>query len=152
MEAIKKITLTEEKETLLITLYAKAMDYRSNRSILHDKKADDLIKMIQYDFSKIKDLGNNVIVIRAKQFDQWINEFIHVHPNAIVLYLGCGLDTRITRVNPPAGINWYDVDYDEVIELRKNFYADSYVYKMTASSIISSQFLKEIHRDRPTLI
>ena len=46
MEAIKKITLTEEKETLLITLYAKAMDYRSNRSILHDRKADDLIKMI----------------------------------------------------------------------------------------------------------
>ncbi len=33
-----KISLTEEKETLLITLYAKAFDNRSKHPILHDTR------------------------------------------------------------------------------------------------------------------
>ena len=34
------VHLTREKETLLITLYAKALDYRSKHPILGDKAAD----------------------------------------------------------------------------------------------------------------
>ena len=38
-----KIHLTEEKETLFITLYAKALDSRSKHSILHDTTANSLL-------------------------------------------------------------------------------------------------------------
>jgi len=76
MKTTDKVHLTEEKETLFITLYAKALDNRSRHPILNDKTADDLIKTIDYDFTKLKGFGNNVIVIRAKQFDEWIKEFI----------------------------------------------------------------------------
>lgn len=120
METKEKIHLTEEKETLFITLYAKALNSRSKRPILHDKTAEDIVENLDYDFSKHKRFGNNFMVIRARHFDDWLKDFIRANKDGIVLYLGCGLDTRISRISPPESINWYDVDYPDVIALRKN--------------------------------
>lgn len=117
-----KINLTKEMETLLITLQAKAKDSFSKHSILHDKKAADILQMIDYDFEKLSHFGNEMMVIRAKQLDTWLQEFIKKQPDAIVLNLGCGLDTRIVRINPPSTIQWFDVDFPEVIDLRKSFF------------------------------
>ena len=152
METTGKIDLTEEKETLFITLYAKALDYRSKHSILHDKTADEILSRIDLDLIKYKGFGSSVSVIRAKQFDEWIKEFIQQNKDAVVLYAGCGLDTRITRINPPSSINWFDVDYPEVISLRKNFYSEKNGYKMIGSSVIETNWLKQIPNNKPTLI
>ena len=58
---------TGEKETLLISLYAKALDNRSRHSILHEEKADEIAKTIDYDFETLNSFGNsNVVVVRAK--------------------------------------------------------------------------------------
>ena len=117
-----KVYLTKEKETLLITLYAKALDSRSENSILNDKAANNLVNTIDYDFDKLKNPANgNVIVVRAKQFDEWLKEFLKENSVAVVLNLGCGLDTRVNRINPSPKISWFDVDYPEVIKLRENF-------------------------------
>ena len=40
------------------------------------------------------------IAARAKMFDLWVEEFLAKNPNANVLHLGCGLDSRVYRVNP----------------------------------------------------
>jgi len=110
-----KIHLTEEKETLLITLQAKALDSRSKHPILNDKKAEAILRMLDYDFEKINQFGNEIMVMRAKQMDTWLEAFIGQHPDATVLNLGCGLDTRINRIQPPSTVSWYDVDFPEVI-------------------------------------
>jgi O-methyltransferase involved in polyketide biosynthesis len=71
----KQIRLTPVQETLLITLYAKAIDNRSRNPLLHDTKADELVGLIDYDFTKLNSWGNdNLIVVRAKQYDDWIQE------------------------------------------------------------------------------
>lgn len=144
--------LTEEKETLFITLYAKAQDYRSQHSILNDKAANDLIEKENIDFAKYQGFGNTIIVIRAKQIDEWIKDFIEKNANAVVVYLGCGLDSRITRIQPPASVNWFDIDYPEVIELRKQFFAEYNGYTMIASSVTDQMWLKNIPANRPALI
>ena len=151
MPVTGKIQLTEEKETLFITLYAKALDYRAKRSILHDRKADEIFKTIDGDFTKYKGFGNIVTVVRARHFDEWIKEFIADNADAVVLYLGCGLDTRVTRIGPTKA-GWFDVDYPEVIALRKTFYSDTDGYKMIASSVTGTSWLAQIPSDRPTLI
>ena len=77
MESTNKtqIHLTDVQKTLLITLYAKAIDNRSKNSILHDTKADEMVGRIDYDFTKLNSWGNdNLIVVRAKQYDDWIQE------------------------------------------------------------------------------
>lgn len=59
-----KINLTGEKETLLITLLAKAIDSRrrSKHPILHDRKTAEILHMIDYDFEKINHFGNGIMV------------------------------------------------------------------------------------------
>ena len=155
MASINKtqIHLTKVQETLLITLYAKAIDNRSRNPILYDAKADQLVGMIDYNFTKLNSWGNdNLIVVRAKQYDDWIQEFIKSNPTCVVLNLGCGLDTRITRIDPSSTLSWFDVDFPDVIQLRKNFYSDHAGYRMIESSITNTAWLKEIPPGQPVLI
>ncbi len=148
-----KVHLTEVQETLLITLRAKALDSHSKNPILNDEKASQLLSKIDYDFGKLKSFGNdNFIVVRAKQYDEWLREFLNSNPTAVVLNLGCGLDTRITRINPSATIQWFDIDYPDVIQLRENFYSNGAGYKMIGSSITDPNWLAEIPKDQPTII
>jgi O-methyltransferase involved in polyketide biosynthesis len=148
-----RIHLTKEKETLLITLYAKALDNRSQHPILGDKAADELVDMIDYDFEKFKGFGNdNITVLRAKQYDDWLRAFIADHHDAVVVYLGCGLDTRIMRIDPPPEVSWYDLDYPDVIALREQFFAPRPGYSMIASSVTSLEWLATLPVDRPVMI
>jgi len=149
---IKTFQLTKAKETLFIPLLRRAKDSQSKRSVLHDTRALEIINAVDYDFSKIKGGSANHTVIRAKQLDEWAKEFIASHPDAVVVYLGCGLDTRVTRINPPATIDWYDVDFPDVIAVKKNFYSDNAHYKMIASSITDEAWLTQIPDNRPALI
>ena len=148
---IKGIELTVEKETLFITLYAKALDYRSKHSLLHDKMADDIIKSMDADFSQYKSLMN-LTPVRARQYDDWVREFIVKEPDGAIVYLGCGMDTRVYRVDPPESIAWYDVDFPEVIELRKAAMPPRESYHMIASSMTEENWLMQIPASRPSLI
>lgn len=146
------IQLTEEKETLFITLCAKAIDFRSKNSILNDSAANDLVKKAQIEIEKYANTRNRINVVRAKQLDEWTKDFIAKNQNTVVVYLGCGLDTRVTRIKPPAQVTWFDVDYPEVIDLRKTFYSDSNTYKMIGSSLTAPNWLEDIPADRPALV
>src|SRR5215469_16486660 len=147
------ISLTEEKATLLITLYAKAFDNRSKHPILHDSRADEIAAQIAYDFAKVHGFDHgNLTVLRAKQLDEWLRAFLKINPQGVILNLGCGLDTRITRINPPPDVNWFDVDYPEVIALREQFYANRDGYTMIGSSVTDSGWLATIPKSRPIMI
>lgn len=142
-----KVLLTGAMETLLIPLYAKALDSRSKRSILNDKKADKMVCSIDHDFESLGSFGNgNVMVVRAKQLDEWIKEFLKLNPSAVVLNLGCGLDTRVSRINPPSDVVWFDVDFPEVIRERQNFYSNHDGYQMIASSVTAPGWLERVPR------
>ncbi len=148
-----KIHLTNEKATLLITLYAKALDNRSKCPLLHDTKADEMAALIDYDFEKLNGFDKgNLTVLRAKQLDEWLNAFLQNTPNAVVVNLGCGLDTRITRIHPPASVRWFDVDYPEVITLREQFYANREGYTMIGASVTSSEWIQQIPNTTPVMI
>ncbi|HIH5199428.1 TPA: class I SAM-dependent methyltransferase, partial [Pseudomonas aeruginosa] len=113
-----RITLTGEKQTLLITLYAKALDSRLDDSILHDRFAEEAVRQIDFDFSRVAlGKGNErALAMRSHYFDQACREFLDHHPEGQVLNLGCGLDSRIYRVDPPAELPWFDLDYPEVMD------------------------------------
>ncbi|WP_223812839.1 class I SAM-dependent methyltransferase [Geobacillus sp. 47C-IIb] len=152
-DGVHNIHLENEKETLLITLYAKALDYHSKHSILNDKKSAELVNAIDYDFEKLNRFPNgNLMVVRAKQFDTWLADFLQIHPNATVLNLGCGLDTRVSRINPSSNVSWFDVDYPEVIKIRKQFYSNRDGYEMIASSVTEEGWLEKIPSDKPVMI
>ena len=56
--------------------------------------------------------------MRTKILDEMVRRFVLRQPDAVVLDLGAGLE-RISRVNPPPTVEWYDVDFPEVVALRR---------------------------------
>src|SRR5262249_36899879 len=120
----EKVSLSGVSRTLLITAHAKAMESRMPGSLLNDRFAADALGRLEYEASEI-DLGPNGAVsmaMRAKILDDWTRTFIDRHNDAVVLNLGCGLDSRIFRVDPPADVAWYDVDLPEVVALRQRIF------------------------------
>jgi O-methyltransferase involved in polyketide biosynthesis len=119
---------------------------------LRDAAAADLVKRIKYDFSKHAMASNSVVVIRAKEFDDWITGFISKNADATIVYLGCGLDTRILRVDPPSSVRWFDIDYPEVIELRRSLFSGREGYTMVGASILDREWFDQVPADNPTLV
>ncbi|HUK74820.1 MAG TPA: class I SAM-dependent methyltransferase [Nitrososphaerales archaeon] len=148
-----RVRLKGVQQTLLITLYAKALDSRSKRPILGDKKADEMVRAIDYDFAGVHRPGNgNAIVVRAKQIDEWVREFLRANPNAVVLNLGCGLDSRVSRVRPSPAVSWFDLDFPGVIEERKNFFSSRDGYQMLESSVTDPAWMESVPGGRPVLV
>lgn len=143
--------------TMLCTLYMRAYESRSEHSILGDRAAAEAVDRIDYDFERVKKAvrassNQYGVALRAKQLDVWSGEFLDRHPDAVVLHLGCGLDSRAFRLHPAPRVDWYDVDVPEVIELRRQVYAGSDRYHMVASSVTAPGWLDAIPTNRPVLV
>ncbi|MFD4841333.1 class I SAM-dependent methyltransferase [Achromobacter sp. NPDC058515] len=151
---MEKIHLTREKATLLITLYAKARESRLPDSVLRDCYAEAAVGRIDHDFSRLRMRRDEIIglALRAHTLDGWVREFLSAHAGATVLHLGCGLDTRVFRVDPPAAVNWYEVDYPEVIALRRRLYPARPGCSLVGSPVTDLAWLAGIPADKPTLV
>src|SRR5215212_10425129 len=150
----EKVHFTKEKETMLVTLYGRALETDQADPILRDPAAQEAVRRIDYDFEHLNVKWNDRLTIaaRAKMFDLWVEEFLAKNPKANVLHLGCGLDSRVYRVNPSPDVLWFDVDYPEIIDLRKRLFPERAGYQMIGSSVADSGWLEQIPADRPTLI
>jgi methyltransferase (TIGR00027 family) len=143
--------------TNLVTLYLRACESRSPQPILGDRAAAEAVDRIDYDFKRIhraaQPWGNQFLVaLRAKKLDDWTADFLHRHPDAVVLHLGCGLDTRAFRLNSPTTAQWFDLDQPGVIELRHKLYDETTAYRMIGSSVADPTWLDQIPTGRPTLV
>ncbi|MBQ8433371.1 MAG: class I SAM-dependent methyltransferase [Clostridia bacterium] len=130
-------------KTLYIPLYGKALVSKKG-IILQDKKAEELWEQAQFPLkskSKSKWLAY-YMGMRSAVFDQWVKDTLKKHPKAIVLHLGCGLDSRVLRVD--CNTIWYDIDFPEVITERKLHYTETDLYHMIASDIRDTTFLDSI--------
>lgn len=148
------VALTREKETLLITLWAKAGESLLPDSLLKDRFAAEAATRIDYDFARLK-VDRDLMVglaMRASTLDGWTRDFLGRHPDALVLHLGCGLDSRVFRIDPPAGVDWYDIDYPDVIALRQKLYPARDGYHLIGSSVTEPGWIVGLSRDRPTMI
>lgn len=143
--AKKVITLDKEKETLLIPLYGKAIESRKKKPVLLDYKATDVVSKMDFDFSSLKIPGktNTLMCMRAKLIDNFVKDFLSTHHDSLALHLGCGLDSRYNRINN-FDVDWYDLDYKEVIDVRKNFFPETKKYHLIPSSVTELKWLEQI--------
>jgi O-methyltransferase involved in polyketide biosynthesis len=151
---VAQVHFTEEKATMLATLYGRALDARRDQPVLGDTAADDAVRRIDYDFTKLgvtRDSSVSV-AIRAKAIDDLAAEYLSTHPDAIVLHLGCGMDTRADRLNPPPTVDWFDVDYPEVVALRREIYPPHENRTAIGSSVTDFAWLDQVPSDRPVLV
>lgn len=149
----QRIRLTQEKETLLVPLFSKAIESQRLHPIIVDPKAEEILQGIEYDFKELKVPNQTFITLamRAKKLDSYVRDYLDCTEAPLVIHLGCGLDSRILRVKPTRG-EWYDLDYPDVIELRKKFYNETSHYHMIPSSVTDYAWLDQVKGDGPACI
>lgn len=120
----EKVTLSGVPETMLQTVYARARE-SATRGAITDKKAEEIIGKLHYDFSLAeKDTAmRSGVIARTIVLDKLVNAFLAAHPGAIVVNIACALDTRCYRM---AGFShWYNLDLPETIAVRKKLLPES---------------------------
>src|SRR5512143_2451548 len=158
----EKIRFTKEKETMLMTLSGRAIQSQWKNPIFRDPWAEEALRHVDYDLNKQltgvaswslwKDIGPTIIATRAATFDLLTTRFLADHTDAIVIQVGCGMDSRVFRVNPPAGVQWYDVDYPDVIDLRRQLFPERDAYHLVGAPLEDLRWLDKVPHDRPGLL
>lgn len=150
----EKIKLDKEKETLLIPLYCKALETRKEVPIIEDEKSVKIVEGIEYNYKELEIPRQTYITIcmRARQFDNYVKRYLKEEQASIVIHLGCGLDNRFGRVDNKR-VEWYDLDFPDIIELREKFYKETDRYHMIPSSVTDLNWLNSIKAgDKPVII
>jgi O-methyltransferase involved in polyketide biosynthesis len=145
---------TPLEESLFLTLCGRALDNRSPHPILADKMADEIVRTIGYDCGKFRLSASSIIniALRAKKLDEVALRFVASHPDAVALDLGAGLDTRMLRIAPPPTVDWYDVDFPEVIASRRQLMPDRANAHYVSTDLTDPNWLDSIPTDRPAVI
>ena len=139
-------------KTLYIPLYGKA--YVSQKGIIiEDKKAEEIWQSEGFALkgkSASKWLAY-YMGMRSAVFDNWLKEKMSCMKDAIVIHIGCGLDSRVLRVGTD-NHKWYDVDFSEVIEERKRYYTETDNYRMICGDVRENQWLENIAERKSAIV
>lgn len=131
-------------KTLYIPLYGKAMVSKQG-IILQDPQAEMIWEAEGFELkgkARSKwlcyDMG-----MRSAVFDRWLREKMAADEKAVVLHIGCGMDSRILRVGERGHV-WYDVDFPAVIEERKKYFSETQGYHMLSQDARDPQWLRTL--------
>ena len=141
-------------ETMLIPLRARYLESKLPDGIIKDPKTIEILDAIGSDFSGKKEVSKGTQVgtaVRTEILDERTSLFLINNPEAIVVNLGCGLDTRFHRLDNGT-VTWFDLDVPEAIELRKNFFTQTERFKFIARSAFDFSWMEQIPKRRPILI
>lgn len=139
-------------KTLYIPLYGKAFVSKKG-IILNDTKAEEIWGAESFELkgkSKSKWLAY-YMGMRSAVFDSWLKTQMERDKDAIILHIGCGMDSRIERVGTMGHI-WYDVDFPDVIRERRRYYQESEEYHMMESDARKNQWLQALPQRKNAIV
>jgi O-methyltransferase involved in polyketide biosynthesis len=147
------IQLDAVPETLLWTLYHRAVEARRPDRVLDDPLAVELVERIDYPFAERFGDGRSLAqwqARRARAFDDRVAQFLAASPGGTVVALGEGLETQSWRVDD-GQVRWVTVDLPEVIELRSSLLPRDGRRRLVAGNVADEAWFGEIGSDGPIL-
>ena len=144
------VHLTGVCATALIPIFYRALENHRPDPIVRDPLAAELIKRIDYDFSRFNtDAPDPVFALmRTRHFDRFVCSFLAQFPDGIVVDIGCGLDTRFERLDNGI-MQWYGIDLPLVIELRRGLLHETERSHFLAYSGFDCAWMDHIHANLP---
>jgi O-methyltransferase involved in polyketide biosynthesis len=150
--------LSDVSETSLAVLYWRAMESQRPDAMMKDEKAVALVTQMGYDFERIRQIPINEFqkvmrIMLTREMDRYVRDFLSRHPEAVVVHIGCGLDSRFERVDN-GRVEWFDLDLPGVIDLRRRFIGDERErYHLLGCSVIEDAWLEavKVYSQRPFL-
>jgi len=156
-------SLSGVTETLLMMLAIRAFESQRPDALVKDERAEALVSQMDQDFlrqklAQVGDYTQVAMILRSRDFDRTTQDFLARHPDAVVVHIGCGLDSRFERVcfEKPDNdqVEWYDLDLPEVIALRRKLIGgEGEHYHLLECSVLDSTWLDtvSVYRQRPFL-
>jgi len=152
---IEKIpqNLNGVSETLFMTLYVRAHETQNPDGMIKDGRAVEMVNRLDRDFSRLRMQRHDeiAVIMRMRKFDNHVRDFLVRNPDAIVVHIGCGLDTRFERVVARnSRVEWFDLDMPDVMELRRKLISnDSKHYHTLATSVFETKWFDEVDTYKP---
>ncbi|MCG8530670.1 MAG: class I SAM-dependent methyltransferase [Desulfovibrionales bacterium] len=153
-EATQASQISDVSKTLLIPVWARAVETQRKDGIIQDPYAGRIVSEYDHDFSSYgkanwkSQLG---IAIRTRHFDRAVAQFLTTHPRGVIVNLGCGFDARSYRMDNGMAL-WFDLDFPEVLEHRNRFFDEDCRHVMLGYSALDDDWYQKIPRDLPLLI
>lgn len=134
--------ITGVSETLLMTLYFRNVETQRPDAIIRDEKAIELVKRIDYDFSKFDDDWKSQVgvAIRTEIIDRAVQKFLEKTPAAIIVNLGAGLCTRFFRLDNGQA-QWFEVDLEQVRPFWDNLIGETDLHRFIACSVLDFSWM-----------
>ena len=147
----EKTKLSGVPETMLQTIYARAKESRG-RGAIRDKKAEEIIDRLDYDFSLAdKDVAmHSGVIARTIVLDRLTAAWLARNPGAVVVNIACGLDTRCYRMQGYS--HWYNLDLPETIAVREKLLPEHGVISQLAMSAMDDWGGEIAERGAPALV
>ena len=147
------IRMGDVSATSLLTLYCHALESQSRDPIISDPKAVEIMRTVNQELSKSKNrlhkrmvkgkIDKRMVVhiaIRAKRYDEYVTEFLKSSPDGVVVNIGCGLDSRFSRIDN-GRVRFYDLDLPDVIGIKRRFFEESDRYHFIPSSVLDYDWM-----------
>jgi O-methyltransferase involved in polyketide biosynthesis len=145
--------LTPVQRTALLTAHGRALDNESARPILADALSSEVAdKVDAVREVKVLTASRLQIAVRAKGLDRSVRRQLAEHPASVALDLGAGLDTRVFRVDPDPSVDWHDVDYPELMDIRRQVLPDRPHAHLVGASLTEQHWLDRIPGNRHAVI
>ncbi len=147
--------LSDVSETMLITVWARAVETERNGGLIHDPAAVEVIRHVDYDFGAFEKATMSQVgcCIRADVMDRQAQTFIDSNPDAVIIQLGAGLDTRFQRLNCTEITHWYDLDLPEAMDIRRQLCPEHPKNTLLSMSMLEEAWIDTVlAHDKPVLM
>ncbi|WP_231366866.1 MULTISPECIES: class I SAM-dependent methyltransferase [Jonquetella] len=149
----KKIHIEKDsvQETLIIPLYGRKMCAEKFPTLYTDTTAQTLCESLDYDFSPLEakkdtlfhEFGALEAAMRQLDMAWEINDYLKLHPKAVIVNLGCGLDNT-GRACDNGTCKIVNVDLPDVIAVRERLMPAEEREKNITADIKDCEWMNEV--------
>jgi O-methyltransferase involved in polyketide biosynthesis len=141
-------------ETMLLTLYQRALETKHPNPIIQDEFAVKMVDRIDHDFAKFDDWKIQWgIAVRTQLIDTAVRKFLQEHPDSLVVTLGAGLCTRALRLDRDRA-QWISIDLEDVRPFWEQLIGESERNHFMTCSVLDFTWIDRINpfkQDRSVL-
>jgi O-methyltransferase involved in polyketide biosynthesis len=142
--------------TMLVPLWARAVETTRPRPIISDWTAVTTIASLDYDFHSLRVPSATQVgcCVRTALIDNMVREYLRGHPRATLINIGEGLDNRFGRVDNGV-MSCIDLDLPAIIALRERFHPGHRRRRCIAADVLDPAWMKEAvpqGQDNPLLV
>jgi O-methyltransferase involved in polyketide biosynthesis len=152
--------MNDISNTALITLKCHVLDANRPEPVLNDLRS---LIAFQYLNNTLDEENKKILqtrlrkslvkhtVLRAKKYDDYVIRFLHKHPEALVVNIGCGLDHRFSRIDNGT-CKFLDLDLPDIINIKKNIFPSNGRYLQIGQSVFDLSWLNGISANHVLLL